>query len=59
MQCVMEVGCSWGRTRLVKHDLRTCYTLYYMCLITNRHNPREWKLYCKVDAIGEQQLKWM
>ena len=46
---MMEVGCSWGMTRLVKHDLCTCYTLYYMCLITNRHNP----------GSGSYIVRWM
>ena len=60
--CVMEVGCSWGGTRLVTYDLRTC--IY--CTSNSAKNVREhwawagnsWRgAAAKADAIGEQQLK--
>jgi len=64
-----EKRAVWGGTRLVTHDLRTYYTLYFLCTITSVHNQgaaakayaigEHWIESGAVDTIGEQQLKHM
>ena len=67
--CVTEVGCSWGRTRLVTHDLRTSYfnllnlELCEECSRTSGPESSRAAGECnhgaaiEADTIGEQKLK--
>ena len=64
-----EKRAVWDGTRLVTHDLRTYYTLYFLCTITSVHYQGKaakadaigahWIESGAVDTIGEQQLKRM
>ena len=66
--CVTEVGCSWGGTRLVTHDLRTeprtlrrTFENIGHGLESSRTGEATNGCYrgaaVEADAIGEQQLK--